>query len=374
MITATLNDNLKILFLSRASLFTVQGGDTIQILKTAEALRKAGISIDIKLCNEKNIDYSKYILIHFFNIRPADMLLHIKKSNLPYVISTIYVDYANPGAQKIKGIRDQILNLFASDTQEYIKIMAKSIWRGEKIISRRYIWWGHKRSVRWALKYAAELLPNSESEYKRLLASYGIEKKYSVIPNAADIEIFNYSKEDILLKDRNMVLCVARIEQRKNQLNLIKALNDTSFQLYLIGNPAPNHIAYYNECKKMSKPNIHFIDAITQDELVFYYKKAKVHVLPSWFETTGLASLEALFCGCNIVVTRYGDTLDYFNSKDSFYCDPESITSIREAVAKAATREINTQHIDNAMGKYTWQKAAEKTLSVYKKHIEQCSH
>jgi glycosyltransferase involved in cell wall biosynthesis len=338
-------------------------------LKTAEALQKLNVSIDIKLCNEKNIDYSNYALIHFFNIRPADMMLHIKKSKLPYVVSTIYVDYAKPVAQKAEGIRDRVLNLFSSNAQEYVKTMAKLILRREKIMSYSYIWKLHRKSVRWTLKNAAELLPNSENEYKRLLAAYAVEKKYTVIPNAADIGIFKYKPEDIKLKDSAIVLCVARIEQRKNQLNLIKALNDTGFQLYLIGNPAPNHIGYYNECRRISKPNIHFIEAIDQKDLVQYYKKAKVHVLPSWFETTGLASLEALFCGCNIVLTKYGDTLDYFDTKDFIYCNPESVSSIRQAVEKAASMEINTNIIELAMKKYNWQKTAEKTLAVYKKYI-----
>lgn len=366
--------NFKILFLSRATLFTIQGGDTVQILKTAEALRKLNVEIDIKLCSEKNIAYSRYTLIHFFNIRPADMMLHIKKSRLPYVLSTIYVDHAKPAAQKAEGARDRILNLFSSDAQEYIKTMAKAVLGKQEIVSRSYIWKLHRRSVRWTLKNATELLPNSENEYKRLVSTYGVEKKYTVIPNAADTGIFKYCKEDIIKKDNNMVLCVARIEQRKNQLNLIRALKDTSFQLYIIGNPAPNHTGYYNECKKISSSDVHFIEAVTQEELVQYYKKAKVHVLPSWFETTGLASLEALFCGCNIVVTKYGDTADYFNANDFIYCDPESIKSIREAVEQAASSEVNTRLIDLAMEKYNWERAAEKTFSVYQKFMEQCSH
>lgn len=362
-----MKSSFKILFLSRATLFTIKGGDTVQVLKTAEALRKLNVTIDIKLCDEKNISYSDYTLIHFFNIRPADMILHIKKSNLPYVISTIYVDHAKPAAQKAEGARDRILNLFSSDAQEYIKTIAKSILLRDKIISKSYIWKLHRRSVRWTLRNAAGLLPNSENEYKRLVSTYGITKNYTVIPNAADIDIFNYRNEDIITKDNNMVLCVARIEQRKNQLNLIKALNGTHFQLYIIGNPAPNHTGYYNKCMGISKPNIHFIPGIAQEELVCYYKKAKVHVLPSWFETTGLASLEALFCGCNIVVTQYGDTGNYFDASDFIYCDPESVTSIREAVEKAASQQINTRIIDLAMEKYNWKKTAEKTFSVYKK-------
>ena len=364
------NNGFNILFISRASLFTVKGGDSIQVLKTAETLQKLGVTIDIKLCNEKITDYSKYDLIHFFNIRhPADMMLHIKKSNLPYVVSTIYVDYANPPTRKRKGYRDHMLNLFSSNAQEYIKTIGKSILKGEKIISGNYVWMGHKRSVKQVLKNAAMLLPNSGSEYKRLLQSYGIEKTYTIIPNGAAIEIFNYSAEDLRIKDSNMVLCVARIELRKNQLSLIKALNDTPFQLYIIGNPAPNHIAYYNECKKISGQNIHFIDAMPQEELAEYYKKAKVHVLPSWFETTGLASLEALFCGCNIVVTGYGDTTDYFDTKECFYCDPGSVASIRASVEKAATHEINTSYIDLVTKKYNWQMAAAETLVAYQKII-----
>ena len=360
--------HLKILFITRASLFNVMGGDTIQVMKTAEALQKAGVTADIKLCDEKNIDYSRYELIHFFNIRhPADMLLHIDESKLPYVISTIHVDYTIP--RKSSGIKNSILNLFSSNTQEYIKTVSKSIMQGEKIISCNYLWMGHKRSVRKVLKNASMLLPNSENEYKRLLHSYRIEKKYSVIPNGADSELFNYSNDEIRIKDKAMVLCVARIELIKNQMNLIRALNDTEFELYLIGNPAPNHVAYYNECKKISRPNIHFINAIPQEELVQYYKKARVHILPSWFETTGLSSLEALFCGCNIVVTKYGDTKDYFDPENCFFCDPGSIASIREAVAAAAVHATNTLYIDEVMDKYNWQQAAQKTVLAYQKVI-----
>lgn len=361
-----MNDQLTILFLSRASLFTTRGGDTVQLIKTAEALQSLGVAVDIKLCNEKNIDYYRYDLIHFFNIRhPADMLFHIEKSKLPYVISTIYVDYTKPQDRESNGIKDKFLNLFNINAQEYIKTVGKSILQGEKIISRDYLWKGHQKSVKGILKNASLLLPNSENEYRRLFDSYGVHKKYCVVPNAADTAMFNYTVDEISKKDKTMVLCVARIELIKNQLNLIKALNDTNFQLYLIGDPAPNHIAYYNECKKAAKSNIHFINAIPQKELAKYYKKASVHILPSWFETTGLSSLEALYCGCNIVVTKYGDTKDYFDPQYCFYCEPDSIISIKKAIEKAAATKVNTQFIDKMMNNCNWNKAAEKTLSAY---------
>ncbi len=355
---------LKILFISRASLHSVKGGDTVQLTKTAEALQQAGVIVDSRPCNDKHIDYANYQLIHFFNIRhPADMLFHIRQSKLPYVISTIYVDYAKPRERRTRGVKDRVLNMFSTHAQEYIKTVSKSIVNGEKIISGNYIWKGHKNSVQWILQHAAMLLPNSENEYKRLMSAYGIEKRYSVIPNGADLQLFN--NNGLVKRQANMVLCVARIELIKNQLNLIMALNDSPLELYLIGDPAPNHIAYYNECKRMAKANIHFLNAMPQEELVNYYRKARVHVLPSWFETTGLASLEALYCGCNIVVTKYGDTADYFDPQHCFYCEPGDIDSIRNAVEMAAAHEPDINYANSISSKYNWQQAATKTLEAY---------
>ena len=85
---------MKVLFISRATLFKDPGGDTIQIINTAENLKKLEVDVDIKVANDK-IDYCHYDLIHFFNIiRPSDILAHISKNNNPFVVSTIFVDYS----------------------------------------------------------------------------------------------------------------------------------------------------------------------------------------------------------------------------------------------------------------------------------------
>ena len=57
---------MKVLFISRATLFKVSGGDTIQMMATAKYLKKLGIDVEIKLTDEK-INYSTFDLIHFFN-------------------------------------------------------------------------------------------------------------------------------------------------------------------------------------------------------------------------------------------------------------------------------------------------------------------
>lgn len=363
--------SMNILYILRASSQAVKGGDTIQAYKTAEALRLLNVCIDIKLCNEKNIDYSTYQLIHFFNIiRPADILPHIKKSKLPYVVSTIFVDYTDYEKQD-KSFKGRLLNYFGRDSKEYLKSIARMLVNGERIQSFQYILWGQKKSIQYILRKAQILLPNSETEYQRLVKAYEIKKTYQVVCNSADTHLFNCNEESISHKDPKMVLCVARIEGRKNQLNLIKALNNTQFDLYLIGNPAPNHLAYFNACKTEAADNIHFISEITQEQLADYYQKAKVHVLPSWFETTGLSSLEALFSGCNIVATKYGDTESYFKTEETFYCEPSSTSSILTAIEKAAVHRPSITNINEARARYNWQNTAIQTLEAYKKALHE---
>src|SRR5215470_17044460 len=85
---------MKVAIITRSTLHTVKGGDTYQVIRTAEGLKNLGITADIKLTNEL-IAYDQYDLLHFFNIiRPADILYHIHKSNKPFVVTPIFVDYS----------------------------------------------------------------------------------------------------------------------------------------------------------------------------------------------------------------------------------------------------------------------------------------
>jgi glycosyltransferase involved in cell wall biosynthesis len=161
------------------------------------------------------------------------------------------------------------------------------------------------------------------------------------------------------------VLCVARIEGIKNQLNLIKALNNTRFHLLIIGSHAPNQASYYHHCRSIAAKNVDFIDHIPVEMLLTWYQRAKVHVLPSWFETTGLSSVEAAAMGCNIVITDKGDTREYFGD-DAFYCDPSEPKSILEAIEKASLGPFNENLRKKILKYYTWEQAAIQTLKAYK--------
>jgi glycosyltransferase involved in cell wall biosynthesis len=356
---------MKILMIVRPTLYSSPGGDTTQIEMTAKYLRALGVSVDIALADSGK-SYDGYDLIHFFNIiRPDDILPHINH-DIPFVISTIFVEYTEYEKLSRRGLPGLLFRMVNPGQIEYIKAWGRWVKNGDKIKSPYYMLYGHNRSIRKLIRKAKLLLPNSDSEYQRLSLQFKAKANYQKVVNAIDPEVF---KEDIPPNDdfRDHILCVGRIEGRKNQLNLIAALKDTGLRLTIIGKPSPNHLSYYNACQEAasSAGNVHFIEHLDHSELVRIYKSAKVHVLPSWFETTGLSSLEAGVMGCNIVVTRKGDTEEYFQDL-AYYCDPADIGSIRQAVLDAYNSPFNPILRETILTQFTWLKTAEQTLAAYK--------
>ena len=357
---------MKVLMIARKTLNTSPGGDTVQINSTAKYLRFLGVEVDVRLSSEV-IQYSDYDLMHFFNIiRPDDILPHLDLTSLPYFISTIFVDYTEYEKNNRKGLLKVITKIFNGDQLEYLKSIARMVKNGDKINSMYYLLHGHKASIRHVAEKAKMLLPNSHSEYDRFVTSYEVEAPYRKVPNAIDPSVFN--KDTVANSDyTDHVLCVGRIEGRKNQLNLIKALYDTDLKLTLIGKPSPNHMEYFQECMDLiaKNKNMKIIEHLNHSELSAIYKAAKVHVLPSWFETTGLSSLEAAMMDCNVVVSDKGDTKEYFEDY-AWYCDPDDVPSIKSAVLKAFESPVLPALKEKILSDYTWENAARETLNAYK--------
>ena len=351
---------MKIAFITRSTLYKEHGGDTIQVLETAEHLRYAGIQVSIFLSHEK-INYEDFDLLHFFNLtRPATILSHIKKTDKPFVISPILVDYSEYDRKFRKGFSGWLLRLFSST--EYIKTVSRWLLMKDHLSAKTYLWKGQRKSIQYILEKAKMVLPNSMAEYQTLEKLYQIKKPFAIVPNGINEKIF--CSNDTNSKDEWMVICAARIEGIKNQINLIKALNNTPFKLVLIGKAGANQKSYFKECKKIAGKNVVFTGRVAQKELSNYYAKAKVHVLPSWFETCGLSSLEAAAMGCNIVITGKGYAREYFGDQ-AFYCDPGNPGSIYKAVLSAAKAGSSIKLKEKIRNEFTWAQAAKKTAEAY---------
>lgn len=358
---------------SRATLFQVPGGDTIQLLKTKEALEQKGVLVAISLESEPEL--SGYDLVHVFNLmRPQDVCLQVrnaKKRKRKVVLSTIYGLYTEYDREARTGFEKIIAKILKTDYLEYSKILARAIKNRELNKGTLFLLsHGYRRCQLSILRGTDVCLPNSQSEMNRVINDFSLPEysPYVVVPNAVDAMVFDPERVKISSeaeKLRDCILCVARIEGRKNQLNLVRAMKGLPYSLVLIGKPAPNHLAYFKQIKQEAGPNVHLLGPVQHDLLPQYYKVAKVHALISWMETPGLSSLEAGAMGCNLVITEKGDTRDYFGDY-AYYCEPDSVESIRQAILKAYNSAPNPALRDHILANFTWNKAAEKTIEGYK--------
>lgn len=366
---------MKVLFQSRKTLFTAPGGDTTQILKTKEYLEKSGITVDISL--DLTPDVSAYDIVHVFNLmRPQELYLQVKnakKYGKKVALSTIYGPYEEY-EKKARGGILQFINKFLSITQiEYLKVIARAVLNFE--FSKGtfiYLLNGHKRLQRKIIKMVDVFLPNSHSEMKRVATDFNLEQyNYVAVANAVDINKFDYNKVDIdeeFEKYRDCVLCVSRIEGRKNQLNIVRACKDLPYKFVFIGKAGANFHKYHELCKKEANENMFFLGQIEHEKLPQFYKLAKVHILASWMETPGLSSLEAGVMRCNVVATKKGDTEDYFEDY-AYYCEPDDLNSIKEAVVNAYNNAFDEKFHDRIINNYTWEETAKQTLEGYKSII-----
>ena len=163
---------------------------------------------------------------------------------------------------------------------------------------------------------------------------------------------------------------IARIEDLKNQLSLISALKGAGIPLVLVGGLNPAHRSYCRRVLSEVEKEKHFfyIEPLAGEMLKSAYAAAKVHVLPSWFETVGLTSLEAGLAGCNIVSTDRGYAHDYLDEY-AWYCDPSKGASIRNAVMAAYAAPKCEKLKDHIKRTLNMEKICEDLIDVYQKTL-----
>jgi glycosyltransferase involved in cell wall biosynthesis len=352
---------MKVLFTARASLFAQPGGDTRQVVQTAEALRENGIQVDIKLRGE-SIELSDYDVVHFFNAgRPADIAEILPNITQPLVVSSIWVDYSEWDNMQ-GGIKGYLSKAMGQQGVEYLKTIARGLNSTDHFPGWHYLLNGQQKSMQQLLNRANSVVASSNSEKNRLQKSFSVGDKTAVIPLGLPLQL--KAKEQAL--EREGVISVGRIEGLKNQLNLVKAANGANWKLKIIGKRALNQPKYYRACQLAAGDNVEFTGWLNAEHLLDAYQSAKVLVLPSYFETFGLVALEALANGCNLVLSNRPDMNDVFTGK-ALFCNPNDPKDIREKIeqALALPKAIFTQ---KEAQQYSWQNVAKQLVEIYQTH------
>jgi glycosyltransferase involved in cell wall biosynthesis len=353
---------MKVLYYIRKDYLERPGGDTIQLLKTKEHIEKLGVEITVS--SSIDVDAKNYDIIHAFNIIPINPLYDFisKHYENKIVLSTIFWnldEYQKKVLDKISLKRKFYYTL--NNIPILNNIVNQYLLHNTKFNTRETF----KEKFRYCIKSSKLILPNSEAEKINLESELSIKFESAVIPNAVDINIQPVSSQEIKRKyniPADFLLCVGRIEYRKNQTELLKVAKQIGVPVVLVGNINHYEKKYFKQFKEYTF--IH-INKLTQSELFSLYSIAKAHVMPSWFETPGLASLEAAFMGTQIVTTDRGSTREYFR-QHAFYCSPDSTESIEKAILESLNHPKDMTIMKKLIEtNYTWEISAKKTLLAY---------
>jgi glycosyltransferase involved in cell wall biosynthesis len=358
---------MRVLWLVRKNLTEHPGGDTTQILQTAAALRRRGI--EVSLASELGADLGWFDLVHLFHLdRLWENVAHgrrVRAAGLPLALSTIYwpSDEFDRGGRA--GFQGWLARSFGSAAYQNLRLFQRCLMHGREqrmlpsLSPRRFSF--HRNAVE-LLESVSVLLPNSRAEQEQIETRFGVRRPTVVVPNAADRSTFGPPPEPG--PARAGVLCVGRIEPRKNQLSLIAALRGTGIPLTLVGQSGRFSSAYFRRCQRAADATVRCVGPQPPAELRGLYHAARVHACVSWYETPGLASLEAALCGCALVVTPGGCTREYFGD-EAVYAEPDKPAIIRAAVEQALARGPSTGLAQRVAQHYTWETAAQKTAEGY---------
>jgi len=359
---------MRALWCVRENLDRHRGGDTTQIHRTAEALAASGVEITLDFGGRR--DPSGFDLVHLFHMdRPWENLLwceRARRAGVPIALSTIWWPQDEFDHRGRTGVQGVLSRTIGSARYQNARLLQRSLaavsartlgLRGAAIPTLRF-----RACAQRLLMRAGVCLPNSPEEDEQIRARFRVPCPSVVVPNAGDAAAFDAGDP---ASARSGVVCVGRIEARKNQLALVQSLHGFSEPLTIIGGRGRFSARYERRVREAAPSNARFLGALDPDRIADELRRANVHVCCSWYETPGLAGLEAALCGCAVVTTDRGSGRWYFGD-DAAYCDPGDPSSIRRAVERALQAGPIAALRERIRTRFTWQAAAEATLRGYR--------
>lgn len=338
---------MKVLFATYDSVSIDHGGPRVQILETRKALERLGVAVDL-FERWEPWDAARYDLVHLFGARLATFQLARTLSNhgIPFVVSPIFYSQHSPFLLRMT---------LAGET--LLRKVHRGIWSD----------YGYTRRV---CEWSRGVLPNTAAEGALIVKGLGIEPgKVRVVPNGVDLS-FRRGDPEIFFREygiRDFILSVGHIgPARKNVHRLIRALETIDRNAVIIGRVSGNDESEMCLSEAKRNPRLLLIPGLDHASplLSSAYAACDTFVLPSLFETPGIAALEAGLAGAKIVITAAGGTKEYFG-ENAVYVDPYSVRSIRDGILTALSKNRNETLLHHIEREFSWEAVGMKTLAAY---------
>lgn len=228
---------------------------------------------------------------------------------------------------------------------------------------------------------ASHIVTVSEFSKKRIMARLGIEaSRISVVWNGVD-HFDKIAPDTSILSRLNLasdgyVLAVGNLSVGKNLARVLAAIESLSerhdWKFVVVGGC---DLRVFNPKAKsgyeMSK-NIVAAGFVSDGELRALYENAACFLFPSLYEGFGLPPLEAMACGCPVIVSREA-ALPEVCGDAAMYCDALSVEDIADKVTQmmgdAALRESWRARGRAHARTFRWDRSARQLLDVLEREL-----
>lgn len=355
---------MKVLIQNRDNAFIAPGGDTVVMENIFRSCRRADIDADVATGRP---DLTDIDLVHIVNLTvspmAADAAANASHWKVPSVVTTLFEDWPRYLERSIACV--DVFRKYLESGQN------DGVFCGEMEKLRRMPV-GPSVGNDSVVEAASALIACGESEAVRLRRSYpAAENKVEVIP----FGITDLARNVCSFKDKiheklgfdSYVLCCGRPETRKNQLMLLKALENDDIPIVLVTGGFTYQESYLKLITSFRRRGpVKILGRMNSVVLANLMAAAEAHVLPSWFELPGLVTLEAASCGTAVVASDWGAVTDYLPDDLVHLCRPDDPESVRKAVFDAIKAGPDPRTVERAAS-YTWEDFGEKLCGLYER-------
>jgi glycosyltransferase involved in cell wall biosynthesis len=222
------------------------------------------------------------------------------------------------------------------------------------------------------LKKALKIITVSNFSKQDIMQTFNISPdKIEVVYNAVSKEFQDYANEDFENKYGDYILAVASfLSPRKNLCNTIKAFNRLQIKelKLVVAGAELKHFSDQNILNEVKlNKNIILAGYVDDKTLVNFYKNAKFLVFPSLYEGFGIPPIEAMSCGCPVLVSNIA-SLPEVCANAAYYVDPYNIKDITEGMDKILNNnDLRNELIQKGYQRQTefsWENSTSKLIQI----------
>lgn len=207
---------------------------------------------------------------------------------------------------------------------------------------------------------------------RKIEKTFGV--KFNFIPNIVDTEQFDI-KSTTFNKDNFVVFSAGNLAINKNHKILIEAFRDFKIkypnsELFIAGEGNQRKFLEIEIKKYDLFDSVKLVGQLSRNEMIDWFNKSNVFVLPSKKETFGVVIIEALSCGIPVVSTKSGGPNYIIENKEiGELCECTSQSLFKSMVSVYENRAFySKEEIRNyAIRRYSKEIVLEKMINLYDK-------